>query len=225
MRFTKENTRKFGKRGGRPRGRLRQSKLSLREVAGMVVMDPRVQQRVLKQARAGTLPPRVLIELFHYCGGLPPSKPEPTPPDPTHAERRAQLARLSKEELQQYEKLLLRMMGQPATAGTGGPAEPGHEEDDRRPGHPAPLEVAAPADLATTGSPMPARATIAPDPARESQSAPVAVNDMWGTPLVAVKGNGHGAQPSRRVRDGHDPDDAGHRVECRRCRAAWRARP
>lgn len=110
---------------------LSQSEFSLREFAGMVVMDSVVQQRILMLARAGTLPPRVLIELFHYYDGPPPSEPELPSPDPTRAaaeaERRAQLARLSKEERWQLYELTKRMMGDPAPAGPGGPAKPGHE--------------------------------------------------------------------------------------------------
>jgi len=225
MACTNENAREFGKPGGRPRGRRSKSKLSLREFAGMVVMDSMVLQRILKQARAGTLHPRVLVELFHYYGGRPPSKPEPPPPDPTRAERRARIDRLSKKERLQYADLLLKMEGQPAQPAPAVRPNPATRKIIEVPVTPAPLEVAEPADIATTGSPVPARATIAPGPARESQPAPVAGNEMLGTPRVAVKGNGNGAQPSRRVRDGHDPDDTGHRVECRPCRAEWRARP
>jgi len=129
MGLTGENARDFGQPGSRPTGRLRKSKQSLHEFAGMVVTDPMVQQRILKQARAGTLPPRLLIELFHYWVGPPPSEFEPPPPDPTRAERRAQLgaqiARLSMDEQVQYADLLRKMLG---TAGTDGPAELGHKE-------------------------------------------------------------------------------------------------
>src|SRR6266853_6714609 len=102
----KQNVRAIGKPGGRPKRRLSLAKKwSLREFADMILNDPVVQQRILKQARAGTLPPRVLAELFHYYGGRPPSKPELPPPDPTlaaeEAERRARLLRLNKEERQQ----------------------------------------------------------------------------------------------------------------------------
>ena len=87
------------------------------------------------------------------------------------------------------------------------------------------LWVAGPTDITTTGSPVPAGATVASDPARESQAAPVAIQGVRNTRLGALHGTGHGAQPTRRVRDGHDPDDAGHRVACRRGQAEWRARP
>jgi hypothetical protein len=128
----KQNVREIGTPGVRPRRRLSPAKKrSLREFAGMVVMDTAVQQRILKQARAGTLPPRVLIELFHYYGGPPPSKPQVAPPDPTRAaaeaERVAQFRRLTREELDQYRKLLMRLNGAPAPARPGGPAKPGHE--------------------------------------------------------------------------------------------------
>jgi hypothetical protein len=49
----------------------------------MILNDPVVQHRILKQARAGTLPPRVLAELFHYYGGRPPSEHVLPPPDPS----------------------------------------------------------------------------------------------------------------------------------------------
>jgi hypothetical protein len=87
-----------------------------------------VQQRILKQARAGTLPPGVLAELFHYYGGRPPAKPVPPPPDPRRAaeeaEHRASFLRLSKEERRQYTDLLRRMRGDAAPACPGGPAKP-----------------------------------------------------------------------------------------------------
>jgi hypothetical protein len=132
MPLAKENAREFGTAGDRPKGRRSTSKKwSPREFAGMVVKDPIVQQRILKQAQAGTLPPRVLIELFHYYGGPPPSEPELPSPDPTSAaadaERRAQIARLSKEERLQLATLLEKLERAPAPAGPGGPAKPGHE--------------------------------------------------------------------------------------------------
>jgi hypothetical protein len=118
--------------GGRSKRRLSPAKKwSLREFADMILNDSVVQQRIQKQARAGTLPPRVLAELFHYYGGRPPSKPVLPPPDPTRAaeeaKARTQLLRLSKEERRQYTDLLRRMMDDPSPAGPGGPATPGHE--------------------------------------------------------------------------------------------------
>ena len=88
--------------------------MSLREFAGMVVMDPRVHERILKQARAGTLSPRLVIELFHYHGGKPPDRVEITKPRRDDAERAARLGRLSEEEREKYADLLIKMMGQPA---------------------------------------------------------------------------------------------------------------
>jgi hypothetical protein len=125
----KQNVRAIGKPGGRPKRRLSLAKKwSLREFADMILNDSVVQQRILKQARAGTLPPRVLAELFHYYGGRPPSKPVLPPPDPTRAEeereRRARFLQLSREERRQYLNLLRRLRGDPAPAGPGGPANP-----------------------------------------------------------------------------------------------------
>lgn len=127
----KRNVRAIGKPGGHPRRRLSPAKKwSLREFADLILTDAVVQQRILKQARAGTLPPRVLAELFHYYGGRPPAKPVPPPPDPTRAAEeaaiRAGLLRLSKEERRQYTDLLRRMNEHPAPAGPGGPANPRH---------------------------------------------------------------------------------------------------
>jgi hypothetical protein len=131
MPLAKENAREFGTAGDRPKGRRSTSKKwSPREFAGIVVKDPIVQQRILKQARAGTLPPRVLIELFHYYGGPPPSEPELPSPDPSRAtaeaEHRARVLRLSKEERLQLGTLLGKVWRDPAPAGPGGPAKPGH---------------------------------------------------------------------------------------------------
>jgi hypothetical protein len=125
----KQNVRAIGKPGGRPKRRLSLAKKwSLREFADMILNDSVVQQRILKQARAGTLPPRVLAELFHYYGGRPPSKPVLPPPDPSRAaeeaDRRARFLRLSREERRQYVALTKRMLEDPAPAGPGGPVNP-----------------------------------------------------------------------------------------------------
>ncbi len=217
---------KRNRRGGRKPGSMKSGDTPLRELATSIVTDPKVQQTLLAQARAGTLPPRLMLELLRYYGGKPPDRVEV--PKSTGDDERAALERvnrLSKEERYQYADLLRKMEGQPAQPAPAVRPNPATRKIIEVPVTPAPLEVAEPADIATTGSPVPARATIAPGPARDSQPAPVAGNEMLGTPRVAVKGNGNGAQPSRRVRDGHDPDDTGHRVECRLCRAEWRARP
>jgi len=76
MPFTKENAREFGKRGGRPKGRLNTGKLLLREIAAMVVTDAQVQETLLKQARNGTLHPSVMVALFWTHGGKPVSAVE-----------------------------------------------------------------------------------------------------------------------------------------------------
>src|SRR5713101_5681559 len=76
MPFTKENAREFGKRGGRPKGRLNTGKLLLREIAAMVVTDAQVQETLLKQARNGTLHPSVMVALFWTHGGKPVSSVE-----------------------------------------------------------------------------------------------------------------------------------------------------
>jgi hypothetical protein len=128
----KQNVRAIGKPGGSPKRRLSLAKKwSLREFADMILNDSVVQHRILKQARAGTLPARVLAELFHYYGGRPPSKPELPPPDPTraaaYADLCARIARLSRAEQQQLYELDKRMMEDPAPAGPGVPAKPGHE--------------------------------------------------------------------------------------------------
>ena len=71
----------------------------------MVVMDPMVQKQILTQARAGTPPPRVLMELIHYMIGLPPAEPEPLPPDRRREEIRAQMALLNKGEIRQLAEM------------------------------------------------------------------------------------------------------------------------
>src|SRR5713101_8432978 len=76
MPFTKENAREFGKRGGRPKGRLNTGKLLLREIAAMVVTDGQVQETLLRQARDGTLHPSVMVALFWTHGGRPVSAVE-----------------------------------------------------------------------------------------------------------------------------------------------------
>ena len=112
MPFAKGNARDSGKRGPRRKGGLSPSNLSLRELARMLIMDPQVQKQILKQARAGTLPPRVLIELVRYGIGPPPSEPEPPPPpDQTGAEVSEQMARLTPEEVRQLADLIRKMQG------------------------------------------------------------------------------------------------------------------
>lgn len=98
--------------------------MSLREFAALIVTNPKLQRRLLDQARAGTLPPRLMIELFHYYGGKPPDRVEIPKPPPNRAEVKAQLARLSPEERHQYADLLIKMEqpAQPAPAVRPNPA-------------------------------------------------------------------------------------------------------
>jgi hypothetical protein len=112
MPFAKENARDGRKRGLRRKGRLSPSNLSLRELARMLITDPMVQKQILKQARAGTLPPRVLLELVRYGIGPPPSEPEPPPPpDRNRDDLREQMARLTTEEVRQLADLNRKMLG------------------------------------------------------------------------------------------------------------------
>jgi len=75
-----EVMREVGKLGGRPKGSMSRAKLMMRELASMIVTDPEVQQKMLAMAKAGTLHPAVMRELFHYHGGRPPVKVEVTRP-------------------------------------------------------------------------------------------------------------------------------------------------
>ncbi len=53
----------------------------MRELAEMIVTQPEVQAKLFEQARAGRLPPRLMLELFHYHGGRPPERVEIPAPD------------------------------------------------------------------------------------------------------------------------------------------------
>ena len=117
MPFTKGNARDTGKRGSRRKSHLSPSNLSLRELGRMLITDPQVQKQILKQARAGTLPPRVLIELVRYGIGPPPSEPEPPPPPDRHRDEIGeQMKRLTREERRQLVDLIRKMRG-PQDAG------------------------------------------------------------------------------------------------------------
>ena len=83
---------KSGNPKGRPRGALSKAQLLLRELARTIVTDLEVQNRLLQQARAGTLHPAVMRELFHYHGGRPPIVIA-APPAPTRADELAEAFR------------------------------------------------------------------------------------------------------------------------------------
>lgn len=82
----------------------------MREFAEMIVTHPEVQAKLLEQARAGTLNPRLMLELFRYHGGKPPERVEVPTPDTDRSELVALLGRLSKEDRRAYADLSMKMI-------------------------------------------------------------------------------------------------------------------
>jgi hypothetical protein len=62
---------KRGGSPGRPRGRQNQATRDGKAFAAFVLEDPKVQARMLHDARRGKLAPAVLCMLFHYAYGKP----------------------------------------------------------------------------------------------------------------------------------------------------------
>ena len=56
---------------GRPKGSRNKSSLAVREWAAGIVEDPKVQARLLADARAGKLHPSVMTSLMAYAYGKP----------------------------------------------------------------------------------------------------------------------------------------------------------
>lgn len=110
MAFTKENAVAIGRLGGRPKGVLSRSKILMKELAAAVVTDLEVQNRIIADARAGTLHPGVLIAFFHYYAGRPPVKLEVALPDRGRADMVARLRQLSKADRMQYAALARKMI-------------------------------------------------------------------------------------------------------------------
>jgi len=112
---------------GRPRGSLNTSKLFMRELAAAVVTDLEVQNRLIRQARDGTIHPGVLVALFQYHGGKPPVRVDVN--NPRARERDELVARLRllpKEDRVAYYGLLKKLEQQPELPpGPAGSATPG----------------------------------------------------------------------------------------------------
>ena len=89
---------KSGNPKGRPRGALSKSKVLLKELAQAIVGDLQVQNRLFRQARDGSIPPAVLVALFHYAAGKPPVKVEVAPQVSKSDELVARLSLLPKED-------------------------------------------------------------------------------------------------------------------------------
>ncbi len=64
---------------GRPKGSRNKSSLAVREWATRIVEDPKVQTRLLADARAGKLHPSVLTVLMAYAYGRPNPRDVPEP--------------------------------------------------------------------------------------------------------------------------------------------------
>jgi hypothetical protein len=112
--FTKENAVAIGKTGGRPKGALSRSKVLMRDLAEAVVTDLGVQNRIMADARAGTLHPGVLVAFFHYYAGRPPVKLEVVRTNLAREEMVARLRLLSREDRALYADLARKMLAAPA---------------------------------------------------------------------------------------------------------------
>jgi len=62
---------KGDKRAGRPKGRLNNATLEIRDAARAFLADPDGQAALLMQYQRGELPPAVLQMFFHYAHGKP----------------------------------------------------------------------------------------------------------------------------------------------------------
>ena len=67
---------------GRPKGSRNKSSLAVREWATRIVEDPKVQARLLADARTGKLHPSVLTVLMTYAYGRPNPRDVPEPETP-----------------------------------------------------------------------------------------------------------------------------------------------
>ncbi len=95
--------------GSRKPGSRNRADLRLRDLGTAILTNPKVQQRLLDQARTGKLPPRLMIEFFRYYGGKPPDRVAIPKPPPTRAEEKAKFDRLTTEERYQLADLLIKM--------------------------------------------------------------------------------------------------------------------
>jgi hypothetical protein len=66
---------------GRKPGGLNKRTLEIQAYARGILEDPQVQAMILCQARNGSLPPAVLVLLFHYSYGRPVERSEHSGPD------------------------------------------------------------------------------------------------------------------------------------------------
>ena len=71
---------------GRPRGSRNRSGLAVHEWATGIVDNPKVQARLLADARAGKLHPSVLMVLMTYAYGRPNPRDVPEPETPITSE-------------------------------------------------------------------------------------------------------------------------------------------
>jgi hypothetical protein len=67
---------------GRPKGSRNKNSLGVREWATRIVEDPKVQARLLADARTGKLHPSVLTVLMTYAYGRPNPRDVPEPETP-----------------------------------------------------------------------------------------------------------------------------------------------
>jgi len=67
---------------GRPKGSRNKNSLGVREWARTIIEDPKVQARLLADARTGKLHPSVLMVLMTYAYGRPNPRDVPEPETP-----------------------------------------------------------------------------------------------------------------------------------------------
>ena len=108
---------------GRPRGSLNKAKVLVKELAATICTDLQVQQRMLQQARDGTLHPSLMTAFMHYYAGRPPARLEVSSA-PLQAGSR-ELAEQLRENLSKDERLdLARLLAKARGASAADDAPP-----------------------------------------------------------------------------------------------------
>ena len=94
---------------GRPKGSRNKNSLGVREWATRIVEDPKVQARLLADARTGKLHPSVLTVLMTYAYGRPNFRDVPEPDAHHHRVEHSQATRSDAYGLDGLEKRVVRV--------------------------------------------------------------------------------------------------------------------
>jgi len=109
MRFSKDNAAEMGRKGVAAK---RRRPKDFRAFAEKVMTDPKVQARILSDARNGKLQPHVIALLASHFAGKPKDAPPPPPPPPTWTAEA--LDRLTRGEREEMVRLARKALGREA---------------------------------------------------------------------------------------------------------------